>query len=826
MPAPESIQRGRPRVEWFNDPVLLGQRIKELVSRGPEHDDYVFNLIARHRGSSDSVVYSELVAALNERGDQESLRMAIRYFKAVSAFLFVTNRSETGKLIAGAAQMRKRMLTPTPQAFTSVLNSYAILARLVNRSDATALTEILQGSSEVWAAIEENKRNLYHVNTALSICLAAHEYGGWEAGIALLKEIITPRNQRGALKEDAILVDSSPHMREVDEASFGDGTLLYSLPTDHRIRPDVWTFTVALRLCATPGREREKFDAAVDLWNNGVRDPRFRIAIDTRLVCGLLACHVAVDSAERAAAGVGIVANVFGLPSSAAPNRTHIGPKSGGAIVDAMDPPLPLSAVALDWSLKVTRKVDDARLGLLYIQRAADEGLELDLGLTVKAIGALVQTHQHEKAWEMVIAATDREEVKGQKVKQTKKSQAARSVKALPRNDLLLRIAASAVTHYKRQMSSSQPKVGEEEQELKTAHAAGDAKPSDQRKSPRRDWSGYVRNWAKRGIQVWIDHLTKNDRRLAHAEANAPITTSPAVLIQPRRLEPIQLANLLTCLNTASQMSLLLSRLALKPMHDDFVPAPVTSPGAITASTNGHQLPAPRQTTFESRNPAFIAARLAASHTYYLKRASRMIRDPRRHRAEMGDLMKAVAQMGEAAEMSLRRFEGWAHNRASWRGKPGAAAAEASVDAMIGDGTATEEDAIEEGMVVEWRAMGEVARGLVGRWERFLATGRSDVEGIVPFESEDASMMSAEELVSNDGFRKSKKKAWDSAGRPTDNAKKAESIGTGGGDKSTWMDKMYREEFYARGTFRVEAGLNPRPKDAGTRWKRVRLSKK
>ncbi|KAJ3238077.1 hypothetical protein HDU78_003685 [Chytriomyces hyalinus] len=163
MPSPESLALGMRRIEWFSDSHLLSKRIEKLLRPGIGHLDYVRNLVARHTGSANAVVFGTVVAGLAKKGRVEALE-------------FVD-------------EMKRRKLSPTPQTYTALFGLYAVLIQEA-RNDFL-VKKHLKSCLALWdELLASGEASEYHLNSILSICSATRNLAGFQTACNIFSEVM------------------------------------------------------------------------------------------------------------------------------------------------------------------------------------------------------------------------------------------------------------------------------------------------------------------------------------------------------------------------------------------------------------------------------------------------------------------------------------------------------------------------------------------------------------------------------------------------------------------------------------------------------------
>ncbi|KAJ3233302.1 hypothetical protein HDU81_002343 [Chytriomyces hyalinus] len=206
IPSPESVALGMRRIEWFSDSHLLSKRIEKLLRPGVGHLDYVRNLVARHTGSANAVVYGTVVAGLAKKGRIEALE-------------FVD-------------EMKRRKLSPTPQTYTALFGLYAILIQEA-RNDFL-VKKHLKSCLALWnELVASGEASEYHLNSILSICSATRNLAGFQTACNIFSEVMDT---------------AKPYMLEVKVRPTKQ-----TLEKKPPLLPNVATFTIMMRLHSQHG---------------------------------------------------------------------------------------------------------------------------------------------------------------------------------------------------------------------------------------------------------------------------------------------------------------------------------------------------------------------------------------------------------------------------------------------------------------------------------------------------------------------------------------------------------------------------------------------
>ncbi|KAI8834017.1 hypothetical protein BJ741DRAFT_709956 [Chytriomyces cf. hyalinus JEL632] len=206
MPSPESLALGMRRIEWFSDSHLLSKRIEKLLRPGIGHLDYVRNLVARHTGSANAVVFGTVVAGLAKKGRVEALE-------------FVD-------------EMKRRNLSPTPQTYTALFGLYAVLIQEA-RNDFL-VKKHLKSCLALWnELLASGEASEYHLNSILSICSATRNLTGFQTACNIFSEVMET---------------AKPYMFEMKMGPTNQQTL-----EKPPLLPTVATFTIMMRLHSQHG---------------------------------------------------------------------------------------------------------------------------------------------------------------------------------------------------------------------------------------------------------------------------------------------------------------------------------------------------------------------------------------------------------------------------------------------------------------------------------------------------------------------------------------------------------------------------------------------
>ncbi|KAJ3282149.1 hypothetical protein HDU79_010151 [Rhizoclosmatium sp. JEL0117] len=192
--APESAALGQNRIEWFSDPHLLAKRVSSLVES--KQLWYATDLIRRHKGAANSVVYGQWVNSLAKTNQKEAALKAFEEMK------------ENGKI-------------PTPQTYTIIFG--ILMKDVAKASDKEQIRETFEKVLDLWRELQESgSATIVHANAVLMACVSAASSGGAEVGMLLYKNLLANRDA-------------------VEKAGKKSNNLLI---------PDVVTYTTAFRLAA------------------------------------------------------------------------------------------------------------------------------------------------------------------------------------------------------------------------------------------------------------------------------------------------------------------------------------------------------------------------------------------------------------------------------------------------------------------------------------------------------------------------------------------------------------------------------------------------
>ncbi|KAI9203758.1 uncharacterized protein BJ171DRAFT_582525 [Polychytrium aggregatum] len=194
-------QAGRPagRLEWHSDPKNLGTRLKALIRSG--QIDEAWDLIDRHTGATNDVVFAEAIQAFKDHG---------HYGDAIEAF----------KL------MKRRKIVPTPSAYTGLING---AFKAVTRPDVlpSDRSRILQQINAVWEDLPNP--STIHANAMLKLCVPCAYEGGWKVAIDIF---------------DGMMLWTRDELQDIDSGAYNSQEPTFSYPP-----PDSISFSTMLQLC-------------------------------------------------------------------------------------------------------------------------------------------------------------------------------------------------------------------------------------------------------------------------------------------------------------------------------------------------------------------------------------------------------------------------------------------------------------------------------------------------------------------------------------------------------------------------------------------------
>ncbi|KAJ3214693.1 hypothetical protein HDU67_001341 [Dinochytrium kinnereticum] len=366
LPSPESLRIQKPRIEWYNDPHLLARRVTTLLEND-EDQEYILNLVERHTGSSNEVVYGALIGGLVKKK---------LYSLALDAF----------------KDMKRKKLTLTHRTFTALFKANAMMAAMSPR-DVDQIRSRFVDLLSLWRKIDPESRNIYHVNAVLAACSDMVSAGGVEAGLGLFSVISSSCRKKGGLE--------LPPLLEANDASL----ISFELPEDHAIKPDIVTFTSVLRLCAKHGGQ-DGFSTAKFLWEKEI--PASRVKVDGPLVTSMILCCEKSSADEGLQYGAKLAVDFFSLapaPEKELPTKRR--PQKSR---------LELREASFDVIIRLACKLKDWDLGYACILRATDLRLKLDFISSSNAVTVLLKKGRFEEAWRVTQRIAGLKESDGQRV--------------------------------------------------------------------------------------------------------------------------------------------------------------------------------------------------------------------------------------------------------------------------------------------------------------------------------------------------------------------------------------------------------------------------
>ncbi|KAJ3159630.1 hypothetical protein HDU86_001639 [Geranomyces michiganensis] len=364
------------KLQWYNDSHLLSARIKKLLDR-PGGEQEAKDLVERHTGASNAVVYGALMTGLGRRG----------LYKDVLAY---------------SRKMQKKGLRPTPHAQTAILNSLA-QAALAPGSDSTARTNRLAEAREAWENIESP--STIHLNTTLKACLPCVSEGGWDFAWELYRASVPEGGLRPASGVPSADVYTMTYMLRICAALGGQESL--------RRAEQIWDDVMRLEK-----RGRKLALKAAQSTASGVQDkditglvrkrtPIFKV--DEHLLGALLMCYIRAPEKADVVKCLPIIREWIGLPIALGTSKDG----DVSAAVDikaepALQPKTPVSTVLLSHLMHVASRLRKPELGLAWFKiLVSDRQVVADEDVCNTLVGLLISTGAPEKAWELMTQSVD-----------------------------------------------------------------------------------------------------------------------------------------------------------------------------------------------------------------------------------------------------------------------------------------------------------------------------------------------------------------------------------------------------------------------------------
>ncbi|KAJ3106686.1 hypothetical protein HDU97_005838 [Phlyctochytrium planicorne] len=353
MPSPESSRTSKPRIEWFNDPYLLADRVTTLL-QSSENEEYALELVERHTGSSNEYVYGALIAGLvrNKR-----YNMALDIFK----------------------ELRKKKVKPSPHTYTMLFRALGMLAA-ANPTDLDQVRSRYVDLVTLWSKTDPASRNIRHVNAVLSSCKSMTKVGGLESGLGLFASVSNLCKKRRDTKENL------PQLLSTEDA-FSE---TFELPLGlSGLAPDASTYTSAMLLFARAGGEAG-FEAAKLIWEEEI--PKSKVELDSQLVTSMILACEKGDTEEAFDYGRALATQYFLNPP---PKQIQ----GKGKSKSKKSPEIFLTEPSFDIILRLASKSKDANFGEQVLKIGERKQMRYDFLSLSNAITILRDQGNLSKAW-------------------------------------------------------------------------------------------------------------------------------------------------------------------------------------------------------------------------------------------------------------------------------------------------------------------------------------------------------------------------------------------------------------------------------------------
>ncbi|KAI8587610.1 hypothetical protein BDZ88DRAFT_232916 [Geranomyces variabilis] len=364
------------KLEWYNDSHLLSARIKKLLDR-PGGEQEAKDLVERHTGASNAVVYGTLMTGLGRRG----------LYKDVLAY----NR-----------KMQKKGLRPTPHAQTAILNSLA-QAALAPGSDAIARTNRLAEAREAWESIE--RPSTIHLNTALKACLPCVSEGGWDFAWELYRESVPENGLRPSSGVPSVDVYTVTYMLRICAALGGEEGVRHAM----KLWDDVMRLDKRGRKLSAKAAQKSASGVADKDITGQERKPTPIFKVDEHLLGAFLMCFIRAPEKADVAKCLPFIQEWTGLPVVLEAAKDDEGSSASKINVEhARQAKTAVSTVLLSHLMHVASRLRKPELAHAWFDiLVTKRGVVADEDVCNTLVGLLISTGAPEKAWNLVTRSVD-----------------------------------------------------------------------------------------------------------------------------------------------------------------------------------------------------------------------------------------------------------------------------------------------------------------------------------------------------------------------------------------------------------------------------------
>ncbi|KAJ3171384.1 hypothetical protein HDU87_008342 [Geranomyces variabilis] len=374
------------KLEWYNDSHLLSARIKKLLDR-PGGEQEAKELVERHTGASNAVVYGTLMTGLGRRG----------LYKDVLAY---------------SRKMQKKGLRPTPHAQTAILNSLA-QAAFAPGSDATARTNRLAEAREAWENIE--RPSTIHLNTTLKACLPCVSEGGWDFAWELYRESVPENGHRPSSGVPIVDVYTVTYMLRICAALGGEEGVQHAM----KLWDDVMRLDKRGRKLAAKAAQKASSGGADKDITGQERKPTPIFKVDEHLLGALLMCFIRAPGKADVAKCLPIIQEWTGLPIALEhANNGEASPAANTTVEHARQSKTAISTVLLSHLMHVASRLRQPDLALAWFEILVNKRrVVADGDVCNTLVGLLISTGAPEKAWELMTRSVDADVAAEQQVR-------------------------------------------------------------------------------------------------------------------------------------------------------------------------------------------------------------------------------------------------------------------------------------------------------------------------------------------------------------------------------------------------------------------------
>lgn len=150
------------RQEWYNDPYLLSNRIKVLISKQKDGIPKAFDLVQRHAGSCTKEVYGKMVSSLAEQK---------KYTEILKLHNIIIRRNRS----------------LSPYGYTAV---FSAMADYASQGDWFHKSNCMQETQKIWnIVITQPEVSIQTVNALLHVCAACSHAGGYNLGWEVFEQL-------------------------------------------------------------------------------------------------------------------------------------------------------------------------------------------------------------------------------------------------------------------------------------------------------------------------------------------------------------------------------------------------------------------------------------------------------------------------------------------------------------------------------------------------------------------------------------------------------------------------------------------------------------